>query len=71
VPRQQRFSQYTRSLMKALDLRVHNTWVLCGPRSLAGTNEIAHLTALRDLDTPRLLDNVSKFNSIRTCRTNN
>ena len=28
VPRQQRFGQYTRSLMKALDVPVHNTWGL-------------------------------------------
>ena len=28
VPRQQRFGQYTRSLMKALEVPVHNTWGL-------------------------------------------
>ena len=35
VPRQQRFSQYTRSLMKALDVPVHNTWGL-RPAVVAG-----------------------------------
>jgi hypothetical protein len=61
VPRQQRFSQYTRSLMKALDVPVHNTWGL-RPAVVEGTTEIAPLTGFRDLDTPRLLDNVSTFN---------
>jgi len=61
VPRQQRFSQYTRSLMKALDVPVRNTWGL-RPAVIAGTNEIAPLSAFRDLDTPRLLDNVTTFN---------
>ncbi|MGH3966910.1 MAG: hypothetical protein ACRDTV_01995 [Mycobacterium sp.] len=61
VPRQQRFSQYTRSLMKALDVPVHNTWGL-RPAVIEGTNEIAPLTAFRDLDTRRLLDNVTTFN---------
>ena len=36
VPRQQRFSQYTRSLMKALDVPVHNTWGL-RPAVVEGT----------------------------------
>ena len=61
VPRQQRFSQYTRSLMKALDVPVHNTWGL-RPAVVEGTKEIAPLTAFRDLDTPGLLDNVTTFN---------
>src|SRR5271156_212160 len=61
VPRQQRFGQYTRSLMKALDVPVHNTWGL-RPAVVEGTDEIAPLTAFRDLDTPRLLDNVTTFN---------
>jgi len=61
VPRQQRFGQYTRSLMKALDVPVHNTWGL-RPAVVEGTGEIAPLTAFRDLDTPRLLDNVTTFN---------
>ena len=61
VPRQQRFSQYTRSLMKALDVPVHNNWGL-RPAVVEGTKEIAPLTGFRDLDTARLLDNVTTFN---------
>jgi hypothetical protein len=61
VPRQQRFSQYTRSLMKALNVPVHNKWGL-RPAVVEGTKEIAPLTAIRDLDTPRLLDDVTTFN---------
>lgn len=61
VPRQQRFTAYTRSLMKALDVPVHNTWGL-RPAVAEGTNEIAPLTSFRDLDTPRLLNNVTTFN---------
>jgi hypothetical protein len=49
VPRQQRFGQYTRSLMKALDVPVHNLWGL-RPAVVKGTNEIAPLTAFRDID---------------------
>ena len=37
VPRQQRFSQYTRSLMTALEVPVHNTWGL-RPAVVEGTN---------------------------------
>src|SRR5246500_5634117 len=48
VPRQQRFSQYTRSLMKAMDVPVRNTWGL-RPAVVEGTNDIAPLTAFRDL----------------------
>ncbi|KUH99040.1 hypothetical protein [Mycobacterium sp. IS-3022] len=61
VPRQQRFGQYTRSLMKALDVPVHNTWGL-RPAVVEGTGEIAPLTGFRDLDAVRLLDNVTTFN---------
>jgi hypothetical protein len=61
VPRQQRFTAYTRSLMKALDVPIHNTWGL-RPAVVEGTNEIAPLTGSRDLDTLRLLDNVTTFN---------
>ncbi|MGD1109070.1 MAG: hypothetical protein ABR885_02105, partial [Mycobacterium sp.] len=61
VPRQQRFSQYTRSLMEALNVPVHNKWGL-RPAVVDGTNDIAPLTAFRDLDTLRLLDNVTTFN---------
>ncbi|MGZ8748793.1 MAG: hypothetical protein ACXWZ2_17750, partial [Mycobacterium sp.] len=49
VPRQQRFGQYTRSLMRALDVPVHNTWGL-RPAVVEGTKEIAPLTGFRDVD---------------------
>jgi hypothetical protein len=61
VPRQQRFSQYTRSLIKALDVPVHNRWGL-RPAVVEGTKQITPLTAVRDLDAARLLDNVTTFN---------
>src|SRR6476469_7891062 len=61
VPRQQRFSQYTRSLMKALDVSVINQWGL-RPAVVKGTKEIAPLTAFRDRDTVGLLNNVTTFN---------
>lgn len=61
VPRQQRFTAYTRSLMKALDVPVHNKWGL-RPAVVDGSKEIAPLNAFRDLDTPRLLDNVTTLN---------
>lgn len=62
VPRQQRFSQYTRSLMAALQVPVHNTWGL-RPAVVRGTNnEIASLTAFRDLDSTGLLADVTTFN---------
>jgi hypothetical protein len=61
VPRQQRFSQYTRSLMKALDVPVINQYGL-RPAVVKGTREIAPLTAFRDLDRLGLLKNVTTFN---------
>lgn len=60
VPRQQRFSQYTRSLMRALEVPVHNTWGL--RPAVTGPSQIAPLTGFRDLDSPRLLDDVTTFN---------
>ena len=54
VPRQQRFGQYTRSLMKGLGVPVHNTYGL-RPALVKGTNEIAPLTAFHDLDSLGLL----------------
>jgi hypothetical protein len=57
VPRQQRFSQYTRSLMRALYVPVHNTWGL-RPAVVDGTKDIAPLTTFRDLDGPGLLADV-------------
>jgi hypothetical protein len=59
VPRQQRFGQYTRSLMKALDVPVHNLYGL-RPARLEG--EIAPLTAFRDFDKLGLLNNVPTLN---------
>src|SRR5689334_1180451 len=61
VPRQQRFGQYTRSLMKALDVPVHNIWGL-RPALIKGTNEIAPLTAFPDIDKLGLLKNVPTLN---------
>lgn len=61
VPRQQRFGQYTRSLMKALDVPVMNQWGL-RPARIKETKEITPLTAFRDLDRKGLLNNVSTFN---------
>jgi hypothetical protein len=53
--------QYTRSLMKALDVPVHNTYGL-RPALVKGTNEIAPLTAFRDIDKLGLLKNVPTLN---------
>ncbi|HSF68078.1 MAG TPA: hypothetical protein VLA67_11695 [Nitrospiraceae bacterium] len=61
VPRQQRFSHYTRSLMKALDVPVINQYGL-RPAVVKGTKEITPLTAFRDLDKLGLLDKVTTFN---------
>jgi len=61
VPRQQRFGQYTRSLMRALEVPVMNKYGL-RPAVVKGTKEIAPLTAFRDLDALALLKNVTTFN---------
>jgi len=61
VPRQQRFSQYTRSLMTALEIPVINQWGL-RPALVKGTREIAPLTTFRDLDQLGLLNNVATLN---------
>lgn len=61
VPRQQRFGQYTRSLMTALGVPVHNTWGL-RPAVVPGTTEIAPLSGNHDLDSLGLLANVTTFN---------
>ena len=58
VPRQQRFTQFVRSLMTALGVPVHNTWGLC-PAMVRGTRETAPLTTVRDLDQPGLLKDVT------------
>lgn len=58
VPRQQRFTQFGRSLMKALSVPVHNTWGLC-PARIRSTKETAPLATFRDLDTLGLLKDVT------------
>jgi hypothetical protein len=61
IPHQERFDGYVRSLMKGLGIPIENRW---GLRSavVCGTNEIAPLTTMRDLDTRGWLTNVTRFN---------
>jgi hypothetical protein len=61
VPRQQRFGQYTRSLMKGLGVPVLNEFGL-RPAVVKGTNQIAPLSVNGDLDKINLLRGVSTFN---------
>ena len=61
VPRQQRFGQYTRSLMKALEVPVMNQFGL-RPALVPGTNQLTPLTINHDLDTLGLLKGVTTFN---------
>jgi len=61
VPRQQRFSSYTRSLMKELNIPIWNQWGL-RPAVNPGTRDIAPLTTYRDFDKLDLLKNVTTFN---------
>lgn len=61
VPRQQRFGQYTRSLMKALEVPVMNQYGL-RPALVKGTKQIAPLTLNKDLDKLGLLNGVTTFN---------
>jgi hypothetical protein len=61
VPRQQRFSQFARSLMKALNVPVINQYGL-RPAVVPGTKNIAPLTAFRELDKPGLLRDVTTLN---------
>ena len=61
VPRQQRFGQYTRSLMKALDVPVLNQFGL-RPAVVQGTNQITPLSINKDLDKLGLLNGVTTFN---------
>lgn len=60
VPRQQRFTSYGRSLMKALGVPVHNTWGL-RPALVSGTRQISPLTQFRDDDRLGLLKDVTTF----------
>ncbi len=61
VPRQQRFGQYTRSLMKGLNVPVMNQYGL-RPAVVKGTNQITPLHTNRDLDALGLLRDVTTFN---------
>ena len=61
VPRQQRFGQYTRSILKALAIPVMNQYGL-RPAVVKGTTQIAPLNANRDLDQLGLLQGVTTFN---------
>ncbi len=61
VPRQQRFGKYTRSLMKGLGVPVENRYGL-RPAVVKGTNHIAPLTKVLDLDSLGLLKGVATFN---------
>jgi hypothetical protein len=61
VPRQQRFGQYTRSLMRALEIPVMNQFGL-RPALDKGTKQVAPLSINRDLDRLGLLNGVTTFN---------
>jgi hypothetical protein len=61
VPRQQRFGQYTRSLMKAIGVPVINQFGL-RPALVKGTTQISPLSINTDLDTMGLLNGVTTFN---------
>src|SRR5262245_35509124 len=60
VPRQQRCSKYTRSLMAGLGMPVENRYGL-RPGVISGTSRIAPLTVNRDLDTRGWLEGVTNF----------
>src|SRR5207302_7798872 len=61
VPRQQRFGQYTRSMMKGLGVPVMNQYGL-RPAITKGTKQIAPLTVNKDLDKLGLFNGVTTFN---------
>jgi hypothetical protein len=61
VPSQQRFGKYTRSLMRGLGTPVENRWGL-RPAVVKGTNQIAPLTKMQDLDARGWLNEVTTFN---------
>jgi hypothetical protein len=60
VPRQQRFGKYTRSLMKGLNVPVHNQWGL-RPATRPGTTQTVPLSIADGLDTRGWLDGVKTF----------
>lgn len=57
VPRKQRFSRYTRSLMRALSVPVHNIWGL-RPDVVEGTRDPSPLNTFREFDELGLLADV-------------
>ena len=59
VPRQQRFTTYTRDLMQMLDVPVHNVW---GLRPARKDGEISPLTKYPEADELGLLDGVPTLN---------
>lgn len=59
VPRQQRFTTYTRDLMQMLDVPVHNVW---GLRPARKDGDIAPLTKFDDADELGLLHDVPTLN---------
>jgi hypothetical protein len=61
VPRQQRFGQYTKSLMKGLGIPVENRHGL-RPLQDPETKKLAPLSIERDLDTKEWLKGVTTFN---------
>jgi hypothetical protein len=61
VPRQQRFGRYTLALLQGLGIPVENRYAL-RPAVRPGTNKIAPLTAMRDLDTRGWLEGVDSLN---------
>ncbi len=61
VPRSSSFGQYTRSLMKGLEVPVLNQFGL-RHAVIQGTDQIAPLTVNKDLDKLGLLNGVSTFN---------
>jgi hypothetical protein len=61
VPRQQRFGQYTRSLMKGLGVPVENRYGL-RPATVQGSNRLVPLSTTKDLDTRGWINGVTTFN---------
>jgi hypothetical protein len=62
VPRQQRFGAYTIGLLRGLGIPVENRYALRPAVRPGTTNQIAPLTAFRDLDAAGLLDGVESLN---------
>lgn len=60
VPRQQRFGGYTRALLTSLRIPIENRYGL-RPATVAGTNQIAPLTVMKERDRRGFLEGVSTF----------